>query len=286
VAARKTHHDAEDDALDDPGEDVVDPQEAERDAVVEGARLDAEEAVAAIRSAEERERVGEDRGQEEGDDDRDEAWCDQEGDGVDGEDAERIDLLGDDHGSELGRVVGADAAVDHERGEQGGDFAQDAEARGPSKQAVCAETNHERRGLDHDEGAGEKGRDNDDGRGFDAHFVEVAHQLFAIDAQCHDAPEDARAEDEHAADGSGDFEKAAADFFEDADVGWRRPNRRQFALGTNTIWRLIRDSHEVCRGTAHRRGAMLAYEMRPVVCRANSGRIDALRLVWIGAVRY
>ena len=41
----------------------------------------------------------------------DEARRDEEGDGIDREDAERVDLLGDDHGPELGGVVGADAAV-------------------------------------------------------------------------------------------------------------------------------------------------------------------------------
>ena len=61
----------------------------------------------------------------------------EERDGIDGEHAQGVDLLGDHHRAELGGVVGADAARDHERGEQRRDLAQRAEARAPAEQR-CA----------------------------------------------------------------------------------------------------------------------------------------------------
>jgi hypothetical protein len=66
-------------------------------------------------------------------------------DGVDRQHAERVDLLGDHHGAELGGVVGADAAVDHQRGQQRGDLAQGAEARAPAEQPVGAVALHDGR---------------------------------------------------------------------------------------------------------------------------------------------
>ena len=96
--------------------------------------------------------------------------------------AQRVDLLGDDHGPELGGVVGADAARDHQRGEQRRDLAQRAEARAPAEQALGAVALHERRRLDDHDGAREERRDDDDRERLDRHLVEVALDLRPVDA--------------------------------------------------------------------------------------------------------
>ena len=106
------------------------------EAVVERPGLDAEEELAGVSRAEQRERVGEERREKQRRDDRDEARHDEERDGIDGEDAQGVDLLGHRHRAELGGVVGADAARDHERREQRRDLAQRAEAGAPAEQLV------------------------------------------------------------------------------------------------------------------------------------------------------
>ena len=80
---------------------------------------------------------------------RDEARHDEEADRVDGERAERVDLLGDDHRAELGGVVRADAARDHERREQRARSRAACRSRRPSRASPCAPKRFDdRRGLD------------------------------------------------------------------------------------------------------------------------------------------
>ena len=106
-------------------------------------------------------------------------------DGVDGEHAQRVELLGDDHRAELGGVVGADAPRDHQRGQERRDLAQRAEAGAPAEQALGAVALHDRRGLDDHDRAGEERGDGHDGERLDAHLVEVLEQLARVDARRH-----------------------------------------------------------------------------------------------------
>ena len=62
---------------------------------------------------------------------------DEERDGVDRQGAQGVDLLGDDHRPELGGVVRADAARDHERRQERGDLAQRAEASAPAEEPLA-----------------------------------------------------------------------------------------------------------------------------------------------------
>src|SRR4051812_12091128 len=59
-------------------------------------------------------------------------------DRLDGERAHAVELLGDGHGAELGGVVGADAAREHEADEDGADLAQGRVARAEAEQAIGA----------------------------------------------------------------------------------------------------------------------------------------------------
>ena len=81
---------------------------------------------------------------------------------VDRERAEGVELLGDDHRPELGGVVRADAARDHQRREQRRHLAQRSEARAPAKERLGAVALHDRRGLDDHDCAREERGDDDD----------------------------------------------------------------------------------------------------------------------------
>ncbi len=171
---------------------------------------------------------------------------DEEGDGVDGEDAERVDLLGDDHGPELGRVVGADAAVDHQRRQERRDLAQRAEARAPAEQAVGAEALHQGRGLEHHDDAGEEGGDDHDRDRLHPHAVEVPHHLGAVEPQREDAPRHPAREQPHPPDHLGDLQEIRA---RDADE--RRRGRR----GAGRLRRSGLDGRRA-RGGRHGRGEL------------------------------
>ena len=141
---------------------VAEVEEPAGEAVVEARRLDLEEREPRIRGAEERERVGVERHREERHDDGDEARQDEEREGVDGERAEGVDLLGDDHRPELRGVVGADAPRDHQRREQRSDLADRREAGAPPEQALGAVALDDRGRLDDGDDAGEERGDDDD----------------------------------------------------------------------------------------------------------------------------
>ena len=81
---------------------------------------------------------------EERDHHRDHARHDEETDRVDGERAQAVELLGDGHGAELGGVVGADAAGEHQRDQDRPDLAQHRVAGAQAEQAVGAEASSRR----------------------------------------------------------------------------------------------------------------------------------------------
>ena len=68
---------------------------------------------------------------------------DEEADRIDRERAQAVELLGDGHRAELGGVVGADAAREHQADEDRADLAQHGVAGAPAEQAVGAEALHE-----------------------------------------------------------------------------------------------------------------------------------------------
>ena len=120
---------------------------------------------------------GEDRHHQDG---GDQARRHEFADGVDAEGADGVDLIGDDHGAELGGHGGGVASGDEQRGEDGAEFTEKSERDGVCGEGSFAEAAKLARGIEDDDApdAGER-NENDAKRSYadDVHLLDEVGEI-------------------------------------------------------------------------------------------------------------
>ena len=95
---------------------------------------------------------------------------------VDSEGRERVDLLGDAHGAELGGHAGARARGDHQRREHGRQLLGQREPDGRADEALLIEDAQRRDRLLRGDGAREESDQQNDGKRPDAHELHLLEE--------------------------------------------------------------------------------------------------------------
>src|ERR1700723_630866 len=110
----------------------------------------------------------------------DEARSHQFADGVDAEGADGVDLIGDDHGAELGGHGGGVAAGDEKRGEDGAEFAEKSERDGVGGEGSFAEAAELAGGVEDDDASDAGERNENDAERADADDVHLLDEVGEI----------------------------------------------------------------------------------------------------------
>ena len=164
IAVRQHHHRGDDDDVDERPEHVVGAQERSEVMLVGAGRLSVQERRDDLRREERQDqadRVERDDHHQPGQ----HPGRHQVRVGLDAHHFERVDLLADPHGAELGRGAGADRGRQRDAGDDGGDEAHVDECGDEPEQGLESDVAQRREALDGDQRTGRERHETDDHRG-------------------------------------------------------------------------------------------------------------------------